>query len=613
MEYTKKPFNQQRSLTLIFLLVLLIMMSGFSLVSAQAEATGLTAFHRSGQTFLTWPETAPDNPTITYQVYRHSAPIDAENLGAATMLAEVPQWSGAYWTERSRALDAWVVEGGYLSMRNYVINDLEPELPDGTGLFVWTTHEDGDFYYAVMSSDGTLFTTAAAIIERVGAPAPVLAWQSEDGLSRVYTQFMDYSAFNPTFDAPRPGNWMNLPEWETLQQARHQQYAYNYWVGLPSAENCEGSVPAQVPLILRIEGHGSRYGTPVAAEYWCAVMMWGDDPTQSWYFGFSATHDYASETPVITGPIVNYSEARLMRAVRDTIGLLDAPTIDTNRVYLYGHSMGGTGALMLGQRYPQVFAAIFASEPMMNYRAAQMWQEEMQGKWGAQDLNLPVEIQGLDAAHLTAYQGTGVWDWQNLGAQLSARRGDDMAFISLIHGTLDTVIDWETVVRPAYTNFYAGSRAFMAETRETEHGWTGFLDNPNWRFDRLTLRLDESLPGLSNASGNAPMPPVGVGSYNTSLEWSSSWNDFAGAPMDADQGWAVVLRSLAGDQTVDVTPRRLQRFVVAPGISYVWQNYRQSDNTVVQEGVVETDADGLITVEGFMVSEGGNRLVIRRQ
>ncbi len=613
MEHAKNPINR-RNLTMTFLLVLLILTltSGFSPVSAQT-ATELTAFHRSGQTFLTWPETSLGNPTITYQVYRHTAPIDAGNLGAATLLAEVPQWSGVYWTERSRALDEWVEEGGYRSLRNYVITDLGAELPDGTGLFVWTTHDEGNFYYAVMSSDSTFFATADAITEQVSDPAPVLAWQSADGLSRVYTQFMDYSTFNPTFDAPRPGNWMNLPEWETLQQARHRQYAYNYWVGLPSAENCEGSVPEQVPLILRLEGHGSRYGTPAAAEYWCAVMIWGDDPTQSWYFGFSATHDYASETPVTTGPIVNYSEARLMRAVREMIGMLDAPTIDTNRVYLYGHSMGGTGALMLGQRYPQVFAAIFASEPMVNYSAAQMWQEELQGKWGARDLNLPVEIQGPDAAHLSVYQGTGVWDWQRLGAQLSARRGDDMAFISLIHGTLDTVIDWETVVRPAYVNFYAGSRAFMAETRETEHGWTGFLDNPNWRFDQLALRLDESLPGLSNASGNSPMPPVGVGSYNTSLEWSSSWNDFAGAPMDAEQGWAVVLRSSAGDQTVDVTPRRLQRFVITPGSSYVWQNYQLSDNTVVQEGIVETDADGLITVEGFMVSEGGNRLVIRGQ
>ena len=43
-----------------------------------------------------------------------------------------------------------------MSLRNYVITDLGPQLADGTGLFVWTTHEDGNFYYAVTAADGAL-------------------------------------------------------------------------------------------------------------------------------------------------------------------------------------------------------------------------------------------------------------------------------------------------------------------------------------------------------------------------------------------------------------------------------------------------------------------------
>jgi pimeloyl-ACP methyl ester carboxylesterase len=254
----------------------------------------------------------------------------------------------------------------------------------------------------------------------------VLVWQSADGLSRVFTQFMDYAAYNPTYDAPRQGNgWLGLPNWEELEgMAPQQQYAYNYWVGLPTPERCGGTVPDRLPLVLHMEGWGGRYTAPDDSLYWCVVHLWGDDPSQSWYFGFSATHDYRTDAAVTSGPIVNYTEARLMQAVQEVLANPDLPAIDSNRIYVYGHSMGGTGALMLAERYPQVFAAAAASEPMMNFATAAMWVEELESKWGARSLNLPVEIRGRDAAHLAEYQGVGVWDWQNLGAQLAARRGD---------------------------------------------------------------------------------------------------------------------------------------------------------------------------------------------
>jgi hypothetical protein len=570
----------------------------------------LAVVQRSGQTFLTWPE-IPNTPTMTYRVYRHTAPIDPTTLSEAYLLAEVPQGSGIYWTEHARALDPEHDNSQYRSLRNYVITDLGPELPDGTGLFVWTTHDTGEFYYAVQSADGSLFVTAGPFSEHISDPAPILAWQSADGLSRVYTQFMDYSTYNPTFDAPHLGNsYMGLPNWAELEQAAgQQQYAYNYWVGLPTAEACGGAVPDQLPLILHIEGWGSRYYVPDSAPYWCAVMIWGDDPNQSWYFGFSATHDYRTGTPALTGPIVNYTEARLLRSVREVIQ--SVPGIDMERIYVYGQSMGGTGALAFAERYPNIFAGAAAGEPMMNFAAATMWLEEMEYKWGPRNLNLPVEIRGPDAAALAAYQGTGVWDWQNLGAQLAVRRGDEMAFIAIAHGTQDTVIDWESVARPSYAYFYTGQRAFIGEITPDDHTWQGFRYHPNWTFDWMNLRRSESLPAFSYATGSASVPPDGVGGYNMTLEWSSSGNDFAGPPIDLPGEWSVVIRSLSGAQVVNVTPRRLQQFVVSPGAPYTWQNTRLSDGTVIQTGVVIADADGLITIEGFEVDEGGSRLSIR--
>jgi hypothetical protein len=202
-------------------------------------------------------------------------------------------------------------------------------------------------------------------------------------------------------------------------------------------------------------------------------------------------------------------------------------------------------------------------------------------------------------------------DWQNLGEQLAARRGDEMAFVAVAHGTQDTVIDWQAVARPTYASFYTGHRAFIGEIIDADHTWLGFREHPNWNFDAMNFRRDESVPALSNASGNAGIPPDGPGGYNLSLEWSSSGNDFAGPPVDTPEQWAVVLRSMAGAQTVDVTPRRLQQFDAVLGRAYTWQNIRLSDSVVIQEGAVTADTEGLIIIAGFEVGESGNQLIIR--
>ena len=173
------------------------------------------------------------------------------------------------------------------------------------------------------------------------------------------------------------------------------------------------------------------------------------------------------------------------------------------------------------------------------------------------------------------------------------------------------MIDWASVVSPSYAHFYTGSRAFVGEITDDDHTWMGFREHPNWHFDQMNFPRDESLPALTYASGSLPVPPDGVGGYNMTLEWSSSVNDFAGPPVDTADEWAVVLRSLAGNQTVDVTPRRLQQFTVEPGRVYTWQNIRLSGNVVIQEGTITADQDNLLTVAGLAVSEGGNRLIIR--
>ena len=71
-----------------------------------AQPTGLTASHRSGQTFLTWNEDTTTSGE-SYHVYRHTAPIDASNIDQATRLTDkwgpLPEGSSIFYTDRDRA------------------------------------------------------------------------------------------------------------------------------------------------------------------------------------------------------------------------------------------------------------------------------------------------------------------------------------------------------------------------------------------------------------------------------------------------------------------------------------------------------------------------------
>ena len=399
--------------------------------------------------------------------------INSTNLSSAEQLATLPEGTSVYHTELMRAGYGYEPDwnGGYSSLTNYIIQPLGEQLSDTTGLFVWTTDDNQDSYYAVTTlSSGSENTTnfdsgntVGPITEAVSDPSPVLIWESTGEHGRVYTQFMDYDNWNPTFDT-RDG----------------LTYAYNYFVGIPHSETCGTTSPASYAIILHIEGYGSRYEAYDGPHYFCGYELWCDDPNQSWYYGYSATHDYSQEEGVVTtGPIVNFTEQRLLRALYDTLRDPEYSNIDDNRIYIYGHSMAGSGSLAMAMRYPDVFAAAYCHEAMTNYSAATDgsvdWvSTDLVPKWGSIALNLPIENRGRYADHIAKYNGTGVWDWQNHQSQLVQRIGDDMAHISILHGMSDDVISWDSQGQPAYAYFYQGRRAFSSAITNDGHTWIGF-------------------------------------------------------------------------------------------------------------------------------------------
>jgi hypothetical protein len=65
--------------------------------------------------------------------------------------------------------------------------------------------------------------------------------------------------------------------------------------------------------------------------------------------------------------------------------------------------------------------------------------------------------------------------------------------------------------------------------------------------------------------------------------------------------------------TVDVTPRRTQKFKAKPGERFVWTNVSVANHETVQTGQAAADSSGLVTLEQVIVSQGKNRIRIVRQ
>ncbi len=572
-----------------------------AVVKKGSTVKALRAEHRDGQTFITWSEVQGD---VGYHVYRHTSPISSANIGSAEKLT-------ARWGPLDDNTSVNKHAAG-LVPSTYVISDLGQALAEETGLFVNTPANDGAYFYAVttvvggyenialVSEDNSL---AEPVMETVAEPKPVLTLSLNRGKGRLYTQYMDYSRWNPTFNG----------------------YIYNYAVTLPSGYKKSYAYP----LLVRPHAYSEDLPFKEKTEYgWEVIQVFPQDPGtrrgskgHSWWFGYSADHNYADEGSIPTsGSIANFTEERVLKAVKDTIADPEI-NIDPQLVAAFGHSMGASGSLSLGMRYGNVFAGIFGNEAMTNYSSNPKFQENLELIWGSQSDNLPIRIEGHYADPIARYNGVGVWDWMNHQKQLIDRRGDRMAYLMLTHGKADTVIDWHTQGAPMVKIFNQASVGYSSRfVADDPHGWIGFnaivkslfgfgggVDFP-WRYPRSL-----SFPAIANASGSGPLSPglTQTDDYNLDIEWATPHTWFAKSIVDKPRRYEISLRSKSATQTADITPRNSQQFAVSPGDQCGWVAIDSNKRKTVGRGRVVADADGLVTIPEVLITKyKGTRLTI---
>ncbi len=284
----------------------------------------------------------------------------------------------------------------------------------------------------------------------------------------------------------------------------------------------------------------------------CKLNLWRD-----WWWGGLHVNDRSLDKNA--GPDVQPVERRVVDTVR---WVIERYRIDPNRVYLAGNSMGGSGALGIGMRNGDLFAAIKVGVPAGI--------EHVSHRMGFAPQTLPVEVKIPDPPVVIDFSAQND-NWSFGHERLVAGMRDHKYPLFLYWGTFGHGNNAEAIARK-----------------------NDLVDSLDW----LAIRRDQAYPVFTNASSDDPLPwpeqldDPNPGQINGFFRWRNLEDTPARFRMELRLLKAGELKTrfkLPGEVTCQVTPRRLQQFRVEPGREYTWRFGEQ-------QGRVRADEHGLLTL-----------------
>ncbi|HEY1188357.1 MAG TPA: PHB depolymerase family esterase, partial [Gemmata sp.] len=264
------------------------------------------------------------------------------------------------------------------------------------------------------------------------------------------------------------------------------------------------------------------------------------------------------------GPDVCPTEKRVVDTVK---WVLREYGLDENRVYLCGNSMGGSGALGIGTRHGDVFAAVKANVPAkVEHVSGRMY-------FGTA---VPADVTIPDPPIVVDYSA------QNDGWS----KGHE-AFIKAMNDR-------------KYALFMYWGPFGHANNHEQIRKVNDLINS----FDWLAVKKNEAYPVFTNASTNDPLPwPDDLASKKSGqVNGFFRWTNVSDAPGAAEMKLFLVKGAdlktaftVPTAATADVSLRRLQKLKVAPGATVHW-------TFGAAKGEAKADAQGVVTVPGLKIT-----------
>ncbi len=323
---------------------------------------------------------------------------------------------------------------------------------------------------------------------------------------------------------------------------------------------------------METEGDHDIYHSP--EQSFCLVLDCRANMNDWWWGGISPEDaDEGMSDPRNYG-----TESRPVekRCVAEILWVRDSFPVDRERVYAVGNSMGGSGCLGIGFCRGDIFAAIKANVPAGVVQTAERcaFFDRPDG-FSIPDPPVTVDysspVDQWSGGHETLYRGTALRKYQLIGF-------------------------WGPFG-------HANNNAEIAKVNDLIHS-----------FDISAVRLRDPYPVFTNASTDDPLPwpdDRGCrknGQVNAFFRWRTL--------RDEPDRFEIELRLLRPDEwesresfpevsVADVSVRRRQSFILAPGESFRWEYDGEA-------GKETADGEGLPTVGRLTVTREPKTLVLKK-
>jgi pimeloyl-ACP methyl ester carboxylesterase len=568
---------------------------------AAPVATNLQGTCRQGQVFLTWDEPVGWDGRLT--VLSSPVPITTENAHQATVISHhmMPGSARDWWLDPETfgnplPVDPQTGEKPPIPREGFLLTPGGQRLNPDSGLHVHTVgpEEAGPRYFAVVSvgADGVenweivpgVNATTEAIYQE---PAPVEPiWQNAGAPPDPSTG--KRKALHLVLHAKTGRGGMDFLAFGDASLGWREGLPFKF--GVRITDSAVIVTPTDRTWIDRMFNEGKdncQKLTPAIHSFW---------------YGYNSNIYDPARMP--QGTVVNYTERRLL-------WILDwvqrTYQTDPNRVYAQGSSMGGCGCISFALRHPEIFAAVRAHVPIVAYGPSLS---------GDSTYRIVAETGGLD---MPTNEGMTVRERLDATRFVRSYRGD-LPFLVITNGRKDGSIPWAK--NPDfYRAMQEARQGMIAAWDDGEHSTCGASLPPDVKaynnleaFHRLFAR-NKSYLAFSHAStdnnpGNGDPKDGDIAGF---MGRGFTWEE----PKDEAERYEVVVKWIlepaALPVTVDVTPRRLQAFHLAPGDQVTAINLDAASGAEVQKVTLTADAQGLVTFCGFQItSAAGNRLVLSR-
>ncbi len=549
-------------------LILIVILRSFT--ATGATVTELTAVSLNGQVFLTWKNVIGTN--FQYNVYRSVLPItSATQLISDNYLGYVRDNSGKN------------IRKSQLKNSNYyfVIANSQPALASDRGLYVATSASSLTYYYAVTVTtlsdnieDKTITSgnsLLSPVSETVALPQAVLQTITTQGNGDLSYEYVIW------------GDNQTTSNWRAFNNVG--SYGYNFTIQKKGNYNNQ-------PLCIQFidQGPFKKVGSDFCND--CNILSlddWLPNGENTYWIGYNDSYNmYVSNNanPInTTNTVRTFSQSKTQEIIRFA---RRQPNIDSTRVYMFGNSHNGFGALITAMNIPSEISSLYLTSPPLIYKTKNGDIREHQ--FCKASSNVPTNIN---------YPGTSnpilIWDFCDLRVWYRINKQNGVPYAQGINGKNDTKAGWaqknhwyDTV--NAYhqggtwfwdQRVHSGTGAQFFDS-ETKPDYTRYYTNRSWpAFSFCTINQN---PGTGSATDGDP-----YGALNGYLDWNG--NSIIDQPCTYSVNCFVKTFYVGGVADAqqydscyaDITIRQAQSFHPLPGQTVTWTNYGATNN-LLQSG-----------------------------